>query len=1346
MHIRFAVETLKSLLCQMWYNNVVKAMERKRGWDVLLCPDTQHHAAALLASSPFSSPPLDASWAPAYAQEAMDFIQVFVSSPDQLQDKDLKHKFLDSICTLCRAARDSGFSQGLDVFCRRYKLGEMIEVLLKLESKHEICTQVRRLAMLAIAGLSMLGTLLEKNKKFLRICFDRIFFLPPNEEMQSLEASLYAQTLHAMDTMLEVMVLSSPASKTSEMLQDILEVLLDYLFFDRVAVQERVMGRVRLLSHLLAGFSPVQDGQNENSAAASRQIQIPVLGKLLGHLFFKLFKKEETSLMALDILCSFLTFVSVQKYATMSPVMLSLRLGATLPEGHAQIPAYWESEITSLLNMSSSRRVQVPKIVRHIFTYCDEKNTTAHSFHSLLVLMANKWPGQVITVALEVAPIFSDKVCLWKAMFSVRQTLEKVLKELQIQLQDWHNSILSQQQNTCLAFLAMLASDHVQQEELSPLYEVSSFLRYPGMEMVPLVLRALVTLSQTAETKEECVRQLSICLFRDLLDKTVWRDKKVMKRNAWKALVRLILCMSDQVPGAAKASKEAVMAIAELLKWQELKHLAQTEQTWRMAECLLAKDRSRAEQFVWDCQLYLLSPQAPIREAALRFIASFSPVTNPPCFQKFHKDMTIGLAVISLFLLAAATYLFLRKAGNCPGDTGPGPGSLQERSFLLLQATGHNSQGMARMPQSRFSSGAEIQEACKFTLGQKITALVSHTVSAVLEIKGRHWLSPQRFLKYQAIMVEQDDVEIIVTNIINPASFLSANQGDPVHHDCLETIEASYSSCTDLKDTPLDDAEIWFTDGSTCVISGKRHARCAVTTRKESPKLRFQWKMLPQGMINSPTICQITVDRALAPVRQSNPTVTIMQYMDDILTTTPSTNQIKIHRDIKTLHNVQQRVGSLQWLRNIVLIPPEVMDPLNDLLKGKNPWDQETMAPEVRSSLNFIEHQMPVSTLTRWDSSTPVDLIYLPFHKQLSTQPTKISEYLAMALAGFGGEIRYTAKLPWTQLLTVIDIDLPPKITDRPQAGPTVFTDASLLTSTAAAVWQSGEQWQCVKTTDPTLSVQQLEAAAVVLAYGLFPEEHLNIVTDSIFVAKLCLDMSGPGVSVSTLATMLEEVLHSRKGTISIIHINSHDPIKGFYQIGNNKADAAAKGVWTLKEARQLHESLHIEAKALAKKCGIPTADVKHIIATCPHCQKSPLWSSSVNPRGLKASEIWQTDFTQYQLLRPRAWLAVTMDTYSSMIMATQHPKTDSKATIQHWLTAMAWLGVPKQIKTDNSTNFISKTVQAFISKWNIALGQYQRVRWSPDHTIPLPFGIILNGEKHIGIGYLCPLPFPTKK
>ncbi|NWU02274.1 PO113 protein, partial [Urocynchramus pylzowi] len=50
--------------------------------------------------------------------------------------------------------------------------------------------------------------------------------------------------------------------------------------------------------------------------------------------------------------------------------------------------------------------------------------------------------------------------------------------------------------------------------------------------------------------------------------------------------------------------------------------------------------------------------------------------------------------------------------------------------------------------------------------------------------------------------------------------------------------------------------------------------------------------------------------------------------------------QIKIRRNIKTLHDAQQLVGSLQWLRNIILIPPEIMSPLYSLLQGKQPWEK----------------------------------------------------------------------------------------------------------------------------------------------------------------------------------------------------------------------------------------------------------------------------------------------------------------------------------------------------------------------------------------------------------------------
>ncbi|RLV63194.1 hypothetical protein DV515_00018518 [Chloebia gouldiae] len=261
--------------------------------------------------------------------------------------------------------------------------------------------------------------------------------------------------------------------------------------------------------------------------------------------------------------------------------------------------------------------------------------------------------------------------------------------------------------------------------------------------------------------------------------------------------------------------------------------------------------------------------------------------------------------------------------------------------------------------------------------------------------------------------------------------------------------------------------------------------------------------------------------------------------------------------------------------------------------------------------------------------------IHLPFLKQLPTLSTATSEDLALALVGFPGELRYTAKPPWTKLLRVIDIGLLQKVMDRPLLGLKVFTDTSSTTSTAAVVWQVEEQWRCIKMTHHALSVQQLEAAALVLACGLFTTEHLNVVTDSMFVAKLSLAMSRPSVSMSATAAKIEEALYSREGTISVIHINSHDPIKGCFQIGNDKADAAAKGLWTLRDAHQLHKALHIGAKVLAKKCGIPIPDAKHVVAPCPHCQKTPLWSSGVNPRGLQASEVWQTDLTLCQLLKP---------------------------------------------------------------------------------------------------------------
>ncbi len=53
------------------------------------------------------------------------------------------------------------------------------------------------------------------------------------------------------------------------------------------------------------------------------------------------------------------------------------------------------------------------------------------------------------------------------------------------------------------------------------------------------------------------------------------------------------------------------------------------------------------------------------------------------------------------------------------------------------------------------------------------------------------------------------------------------------------------------------------------------------------PNQRYHWTVLPQGMKNSPTICQWYVAQAIAPVRRLHKNSLIYHYMDDILIAAP---------------------------------------------------------------------------------------------------------------------------------------------------------------------------------------------------------------------------------------------------------------------------------------------------------------------------------------------------------------------------------------------------------------------------------------------------------------------------
>ncbi|NXA57153.1 POL1 protein, partial [Nothocercus julius] len=156
----------------------------------------------------------------------------------------------------------------------------------------------------------------------------------------------------------------------------------------------------------------------------------------------------------------------------------------------------------------------------------------------------------------------------------------------------------------------------------------------------------------------------------------------------------------------------------------------------------------------------------------------------------------------------------------------------------------------------------------------------------------------------------------------------------------------------------------------------------------------------------------------------------------------------------------------------------------------------------------------------------------------------------------------------------------------------------------AAVVWKVDGKWQKQTWEQKSKSVQWLEAKAVEIALQKESQEHINICTDSMYVAKLLQAMRRGGCATSEIAVMLNDALNERTGTVSVIHVMSHQSGPGPIIEGNRKADQAAAGIWTLQKARLLHQQLHIGAKALAKECNIPITEARKVIATCPYCQR----------------------------------------------------------------------------------------------------------------------------------------------
>ena len=96
-------------------------------------------------------------------------------------------------------------------------------------------------------------------------------------------------------------------------------------------------------------------------------------------------------------------------------------------------------------------------------------------------------------------------------------------------------------------------------------------------------------------------------------------------------------------------------------------------------------------------------------------------------------------------------------------------------------------------------------------------------------------MSDQRFLRYQVVLMENSGLTISLCEVLNPATILSTPEGSLPFHSCVENLNHWTKPQEELLEDPLTNSEeIWYTDGNSFVLDGKRRAGYAVVSHFET--------------------------------------------------------------------------------------------------------------------------------------------------------------------------------------------------------------------------------------------------------------------------------------------------------------------------------------------------------------------------------------------------------------------------------------------------------------------------------------------------------------------------------
>ncbi|RMB94669.1 hypothetical protein DUI87_28904 [Hirundo rustica rustica] len=246
-------------------------------------------------------------------------------------------------------------------------------------------------------------------------------------------------------------------------------------------------------------------------------------------------------------------------------------------------------------------------------------------------------------------------------------------------------------------------------------------------------------------------------------------------------------------------------------------------------------------------------------------------------------------------------------------------------------------------------------------------------------------------------------------------------------------------------------------------------------------------------------------------------------------------------------------------------------------------------------------------------------------------------------------------------------------------------------------------------------SPQVAELAAVAQAFERFSEP-FNLVTDSAYVAGVVSRVEGAilqevsNIALFNLLSQLVKLVSHQEEQFYVMHTRSHTDLPGFIAEGNRRADtlaapaAMAQLPNIFEQAKLSHQLFHQNTPGLVRRFHLTWEQAKAIVAACPSCTQHalPTLSAGVYPRGLKSCEVWQTDVTHFPEFGHFKYIHVSVDTFSGAVFAFAHTGEKSTDAIKRLVQAFSFMGIPRELKTDNGLAYRSKEFCSFLQQWGV--------------------------------------------